>query len=157
MLIHKTIVEQHRDKKGDVLFRSMGVQIKSKIQITRFTKETFDIESFNIESFNIHLTFVCLREAVSAKAGTLKFGIILWLPFKFSENLIPYSAFRNLHSAIITLLLLPLWASSTVYIFSRSHMDRGHCDPPFSHPVERSHLFRLLFFHPRLAPPPLDS
>jgi ribosomal protein L2 len=52
MLIHKTIVEQHRDKKGDVLFRSIGVQIKSKIQITRFTKETFDIESFNI-----HLTF----------------------------------------------------------------------------------------------------
>jgi len=25
MLIHKTIVEQHRDKKGDVLFRSIGV------------------------------------------------------------------------------------------------------------------------------------
>jgi hypothetical protein len=27
-------------------------------------------------SFDIHLTFACLREAASAKAGILKFGFI---------------------------------------------------------------------------------
>jgi len=86
---------------------------------------------------DIHLTFACLREAASAKAGTLKFGIILWLPSKFSENLIPYSAFRNLHSEMIRPLPLLLWASSTAYTSYRSRRDRGHCDPPSSHPVER--------------------
>ncbi len=36
----------------------------------KFIKEKF----LAIESFGIHLTFACLREAASAKAGTLKFG-----------------------------------------------------------------------------------
>ena len=31
-------------------------------------------DSLNLE-FDIHLTFACLREAASAKAGILKFGI----------------------------------------------------------------------------------
>jgi len=30
-----------------------------------------------ILNFDIHLTFACLREAASAKAGILKFGFIL--------------------------------------------------------------------------------
>jgi hypothetical protein len=34
MLIHKTIVEQHRDKKGDVLFRSIGVVAVILLAIT---------------------------------------------------------------------------------------------------------------------------
>jgi hypothetical protein len=42
------------------------VQIKSKFQISKVLSLNFDI----------HLTSACLREAASAKAGILKFGML---------------------------------------------------------------------------------
>jgi hypothetical protein len=42
-------------------------QINFKTQIAK--------NSWNLD-FNIHLTFACLREAASAKAGILTFGIL---------------------------------------------------------------------------------
>jgi hypothetical protein len=41
-------------------------QIKSKVKMSKM---------FWILNFHIHLAFACLREAASAKAGILKFGI----------------------------------------------------------------------------------
>jgi hypothetical protein len=41
------------------------------------TKSKFKFRNFWILGFDIHLTFACLREAASAKAGILSFGILV--------------------------------------------------------------------------------
>ena len=46
---------------------------KLKCQI----KPKFQIFKFLILEFDIHLTFACLREAASAEAGILTFGIFI--------------------------------------------------------------------------------
>jgi hypothetical protein len=48
------------------------VQMKSKVQITKFNKKE---KLLTLSHFDIHLAFACLREAASAKAGILTFGL----------------------------------------------------------------------------------
>jgi len=49
-------------------------QIKSKVKMSKM---------FWILKFDIHLAFACLREAASAKAGILKFGIKSYVRVRF--------------------------------------------------------------------------
>jgi hypothetical protein len=63
------------------------VQMKSKAQMEIFIRKL----GSTLSHFDIHLTFACLREAASAKAGVLAFGIRffkvslmrIWLFFPF--------------------------------------------------------------------------
>jgi len=61
---------------GEFQITNLKVQMKSKTQITKKTRRNGMTGHFS--HFGIPLAFVCLREAASAKAGILKFGINLW-------------------------------------------------------------------------------
>jgi hypothetical protein len=49
--------------------------MKSKAQMTRIQQKRRNVLTLN--HFDIHLAFACLREAASAKAGILTFGIYI--------------------------------------------------------------------------------
>ena len=51
----------------------LKVQMKSKVQMTKFNEKE---NVLALSYFSIHLTFACLREAASAKAGILAFEIL---------------------------------------------------------------------------------
>jgi len=57
----------------------MTIQIQSSNEMPKQVRHDNNVilDSFQnlILEFDIHLTFACLREAASAKAGILKFGI----------------------------------------------------------------------------------
>jgi hypothetical protein len=52
----------------------LKVQMKSKAQMTKFNEKE---NVLALSYFSIHLTFACLGEAASAKAGILTFEILL--------------------------------------------------------------------------------
>jgi len=51
----------------------LKVQMKSKAQMTKFNNKE---NVLALSHFGIHLTFACLREVASAKAGILTFEIL---------------------------------------------------------------------------------
>jgi hypothetical protein len=56
----------------------LKVQMKPKAQSKKHVALDFYClreKYFDIQSFELHLTFACLREAATAKAGILKFEI----------------------------------------------------------------------------------
>jgi hypothetical protein len=73
------------DHQGSLILKHLNAKCQSSNVKLNLKSKCYESLVLN---FEIHLTFACLREAASAKAGILKFGLI---PLGFSLRFHPHS------------------------------------------------------------------